>query len=206
MSETPNNKKGGPVFGYLAIMFAAAFLMLLLAYFIQQRNNEVAMDGLKDSLTSFESMDELLEDNRALREELDALEQELDAQTAQNEALLERISELESELDGANRRYEDLVSSWEEENSFSSVLSTLYFAETKFQEKDYTTAAAVLADWDTAFLEKIIDTYDAKYYMHYDPEGIYLRPRYDTLVTSLIDLGYLVRGEDGSLDIAVLKD
>ena len=42
MSRTPKkSKKGGPVFGYMIILFAAAFLMLLLAYFIQQRDDHV---------------------------------------------------------------------------------------------------------------------------------------------------------------------
>ena len=45
MSDTPkHSKKGGPVFGYLAILFAAAFLMLLLAHFIQQRDEHIVLD------------------------------------------------------------------------------------------------------------------------------------------------------------------
>ena len=35
-------RKGASVFVYLAVLFAAAFLMLLLAFFIQQRDNAVA--------------------------------------------------------------------------------------------------------------------------------------------------------------------
>ena len=107
MSETPENKqpkkapgKGAPVFTYLAIMFAAAFLMLLLAYFIQQRNNEVAIDGLKDSLTSFQSMDELMEENRALREELEALEQE-------KETLEETVDAWEAEYAQLEEMYQN---------------------------------------------------------------------------------------------------
>ena len=45
MSETPKHrKKGGPVFGYMIILFAAAFLMLLLAHFIQQRDEHIVLD------------------------------------------------------------------------------------------------------------------------------------------------------------------
>lgn len=35
-------RKGASVFVYLAVLFAAAFLMLLLAFFIQQRDDAVA--------------------------------------------------------------------------------------------------------------------------------------------------------------------
>ena len=35
------------VMGYLAILFAAAFLLLLLSYFMQQRANQQAISGLE---------------------------------------------------------------------------------------------------------------------------------------------------------------
>lgn len=54
MSNTPKySKKGVPVFGYMAILFAAAFLMLLLAYFIQQRNEQVVLDRQNISASAF---------------------------------------------------------------------------------------------------------------------------------------------------------
>lgn len=199
MSDTPKNnapgsKKGAPVFTYLAIMFAAAFLMLLLAYFIQQRNNEAAMSGLKDSISSFESIDELMEENQELREALASL-------TEANEALTEQINTLADELDGMTRKYEDICAGWEEATADSSALATLYYAEIKFNEKDYAGAADELADWNTAFLEETIDLYDAKT-QFYNPDALALRPRYDALTTSLIELGYLTKTEDGSLEAA----
>ena len=69
---------GASVFTYLAILFAAAFLMLLLAYFIQQRNNDVALDHLRDSITSYQSLDQLIEENQALDDENQRLTQELE--------------------------------------------------------------------------------------------------------------------------------
>ena len=200
MSEAPKNKKGAPVFTYLAIMFAVAFLMLLLAYFIQQRNNEVAMDGLKDSISSSHaSVDELEAEVNALNEKVSALEQEKAELEEENLALQDQIGTLEDELDGVTHLYEEMCQGWEDETWYSFILSNLYFAETKFQEKDYAAAAAVLEGQNTAFFEKTMELYDAEHYMHYEPNGIYLRPRYDALVSSLIDLGYLVRAEDGEL-------
>ena len=68
-----DSKKHGPrrtsVFLYLAVLFAAAFTMLFMAYLMQQRANDAAIDSLQDSLTSFESIDELLNENQELRRE-----------------------------------------------------------------------------------------------------------------------------------------
>ena len=49
--STPPAKKNerSSVYVYLAILFGAAFLMLLLAYFVQQRNNETTISGLQSS-------------------------------------------------------------------------------------------------------------------------------------------------------------
>ena len=147
MSDAPKNKKSGPVFGYLAIMFAAAFLMLLLAYFIQQRNNEVAIDGLKDSITHFESMDELLEDNRKLREELDALEQELDALEAEKEQLEEKISELESKYSELEQAYQDAQTSGEVAQADLLSWSVFWDAEQLYRTEQYEACAEVVRSW-----------------------------------------------------------
>ena len=68
-----DSKKHGPrrtsVFLYLAVLFAAAFTMLFMAYLMQQRANDAAIDSLQDSLTSFESIDEMLNENQDLRRE-----------------------------------------------------------------------------------------------------------------------------------------
>jgi hypothetical protein len=36
------------VLGYITILFAAAFALLLLSYFMQQRNNEEVISGLRN--------------------------------------------------------------------------------------------------------------------------------------------------------------
>ncbi len=47
-------RRKAPVFVYLAVLFIAAFLMLLLAYFIQERNDEVASPVSRETLERFE--------------------------------------------------------------------------------------------------------------------------------------------------------
>lgn len=94
-----------PVFFYLAVLFAVAFLMLLLAYFQQERTNRESTDVLRQSVSAVQSIQNLAEDNKNLREELETkdariaeLEQELknrqvdtDSFTAQTQALQDQL-------------------------------------------------------------------------------------------------------------------
>lgn len=110
MSETPNQEhhqegrrvrkntaqsKPRPqnhVLTYLAILFAAAFFLLLMAYFMQQRANREAIDGLTQSVTSIHSLQNLVEANEALEEENEALKSEA-ARLRDSLALLQKESE-----------------------------------------------------------------------------------------------------------------
>lgn len=171
------------VLTYLIILFAAAIILLLLAFFMQQRNNEAALNGLQDSITSFESLDELIDENRDLRAQLD------EAQT--------QAEDLQSQLNNANRLNEELQDSYEEYVSYTRALYTLYTAEMKAEEKDYAGAAALFADWDPVDLTSLIGQYDAKAEENQnDINNFSLLSRYEVLITSLVDKGYL--GEEYS--------
>ena len=88
-STPPQRNKPSSFYVYLAILFGAAFLMLLLAYFVQQRNSETVRDNLR---TATASREELLEDIQRLEEEnLDLVER--------NEALSVQLKELQEEID-----------------------------------------------------------------------------------------------------------
>lgn len=81
-AETPSRNKRSSVYTYLAVLFGAAFLMLLLAYFVQQRNNESTISGLQNSWNL--SREELMQENDWLEEE--------------NKSLTAQITELEEDL------------------------------------------------------------------------------------------------------------
>lgn len=93
------------VMGYLAILFAAAFLLLLLSYFMQQRNSEQTISGLKDSVSAMESVQNLIADNDALRKKVDELEADYEQAAAANADLAAQrtanertIAELEDQV------------------------------------------------------------------------------------------------------------
>lgn len=74
------------VFRYMAILFAAAFLLLLLAFLMQQRTNRQAIDELTESVNSIHNV---VEDNEALRQQVATLEDDLDEL---NETYLDEVN------------------------------------------------------------------------------------------------------------------
>ena len=83
--------RASPVTGYLAILFAAAFLLLLWAYFQQQRSNAEATDALKQSVSAVQSIQDLIADNDALRLENEAMKEQLETLKDDNKALKDQL-------------------------------------------------------------------------------------------------------------------
>lgn len=186
---------------YLLILFAAAFVLLLFAYLMQQRNSREILGNLSDlrsSITSVGSLNELLEENRILREEKENVENRLTE-------LETRVSGLEGELESTQRAYEMLEGSYNDSTMCASMLETLYFAEIRLAEEDYLGAAVKLTDFDTAELENEIARYDAQM-LHYNPDCAVLAQRYEKLTAALMEEGYLARHDDGNLIAVIPKE
>lgn len=77
--------------GYLVILFAVAFLLLLMAYFQQKRlGDQAATDALKQSSSAVETIQSLIDDSAKLREENEALKEQIEALKDDHEALKEQ--------------------------------------------------------------------------------------------------------------------
>lgn len=103
-SEEPNASppnKPSSVYRYLLVMFGAAFVLLLLAYFIQQRNSETTISDLRDTMNMsraelMEEIDGLKEKKAALEDETARLQEERDELDAQLKELHEQWYEAAS--------------------------------------------------------------------------------------------------------------
>ena len=80
--ETPALRKRSVVH-YIAILFAAAFLLMLLAYMMDRRESQEAVDslnqsvsGLRESISTMQSVQDIYEENRELRAQIDTLEEQ----------------------------------------------------------------------------------------------------------------------------------
>ncbi len=180
-SPHPPNGKRSSFYVYLAVLFGAAFLMLLLAYFVQRRNNETAISALRSTMDL--SREELMEEIQGLEEEKQGL-------LAEKEGLQAQLSDAQANLDGANALYEDLLDGYDKYVGYTSILQTLYASEVKLEARDFDGAAATLTDMEYQYFVDTIGDYDAEM-EHYNPEGLSLRPRFDALVEELTRRGAL---------------
>ena len=186
-SPHPPKGKHSSFYVYLAVLFGAAFLMLLLAYFVQRRNNETAISALRSTMDL--SREELMEEIQGLEEEKQGL-------LTEKEALQAQMDELNAQLESANKQYEFLSGAYDKYVGYTSVLQALYAAEVRQEARDYDGAAAELTDIEYQYFVDTIGDYDAET-EHYNPEGLFLRPRFDALVEELTRRGALDEGWAG---------
>lgn len=127
-SEHVDPRKTPTVLPYLVILAAAAFLLLVMAYFMQQRTAQ-SVEGLNQSVNTIHSLDQLVEDNRSLREQVTQLQAELAATQAESQTLKDRVDNLENgpaAQDAKNRE---------------AVLIHCTMLEQALRDKDYSLAA-----------------------------------------------------------------
>lgn len=105
----PKNTKSVAI--YLVILFAAAFALLLMAYFMQQRSNNEVIGNLQHSVNQFQTVDELREENRQLREQVE-----------EYEALIEELNSLGLLVQNEDGSWEpiSIIDPTESGNIFSS--------------------------------------------------------------------------------------
>lgn len=87
------------VMGYLLILFVVAFLLLLLAYFQQQRVNADTSNALQQSVSAVQSIQNLIDDNEALRSRVADLEDQVEALSAQSDELADTMERTNRAMD-----------------------------------------------------------------------------------------------------------
>ena len=116
-----DEKKKTALLRYLAIMFAVAFLLVLLSLLTQMRNSQSKISELNQSSTNALQNAELLqEENRQLEEEKEALQQqvddlqaELDEKNKNNTELEEIQKDYEAQLEKAKGKQEQTTQAYE---------------------------------------------------------------------------------------------
>ena len=101
-SAPPADRKArrSAVYLYLLVLFGAAFLMLVLAYFVQRRSSEDAISDLQASINL--SREELLIEIQDLKNQSSALEKE-------NSTLKNLFASAYSDLTRLREQYEDIA-------------------------------------------------------------------------------------------------
>lgn len=136
-NKAPRNKPSS-FYVYLLILFGAAFLMLLLAYFVQQRNSDTALSDLRS--TTAASRQELVEEIQRLEEENLALTLDKEALEAQLAELQRQRDELETDSFWQEKDLQSQLASWHD----------LWGLEESFCDKDYEACAQFFRDVSTS--------------------------------------------------------
>ena len=143
-SPARKQDKRSAVYIYLLILFGAAFMMLLLAYFVQQRSNASTIDELRSSMNL--SREELLE-------QIETLERQNEILTKSLTANGERAEQAETQQRIAANEAEELQERLLEKDRKLAAAITLGYLERFCAEQDWLMAAAIVEDSDDFFNE-----------------------------------------------------
>lgn len=176
MSQGPENlqhqaehariQRRSPVFAYLAILFAAAFLMLLLAYFQQQRANRESTDALRTSISAVESIQNLISDNEEMREQVKELERKLaDAEKSQKETA--------ESTQALSRQYQ-------EASDTINAMQWFWQIESAYARKQYTAARELIQRFEETGLARSLPSENTTGTQRFSPAARY-QEIYDAL-------------------------
>lgn len=183
--KSPTPLGGRSVFAYLAVLFGAAFLLLLFAYLMQQRDSEEItrnLSDLRESMGSIESIDQLFEENRQLREENEGLKVDNEDLQSSLQSATDALEEAGKAREASEARLSD---AYDKVASYACILETLYTAEIKLADRDYEGAADVLTGIEYQFFIDTMEMYDME--ASRNPDATLLRPRFDALVKELTE-------------------
>ena len=106
----PNHKRS--VTSYLLVLFAAALVLLLFAYLMQQRStSEQALNGIQQSISAMQSAQEVYEENATLKEKINALEDQINQLEDQIRLMQDKIDRQDKENQSLRQQTTDLQKS-----------------------------------------------------------------------------------------------
>lgn len=118
-AEHARPRRSPSVLGYLLILFAVAFLLLLMAYFQQRRASAETNSALKESVSAVEAIQRMMEENETLRGQTEALQQQIDDLGDQADSLNSERLTLSSQLQTAQDRLAAMDYLWRIQRFYS---------------------------------------------------------------------------------------
>ena len=138
------------VMGYLTILFAAAFLLLLLSYFMQQRANEQAISGLEaTSNNAFDSINNLIAEKDRLTEQVEDLK-------GQVEDLQEELADTQGQLTGAQSDADTAQTAQADARKALEAMDWFWRIQRQFSRGYYTDASNMIEEFEAAGLPQYL--------------------------------------------------
>lgn len=155
-----------PVFAYLAILFAVAFLMLLLAYFQQQRANRESTEVLRQSASAVGSIQLLMEDNEKLREQVKELE--------------DKVSELEKSQKSAADDTQAWSQKYQQEVNSSNAMQWFWQIESAYAKDKLSNTRELIQQFEETGLPQYLPSENTTGTQRFSPAARY-QEIYDAL-------------------------
>lgn len=146
-SRKRSSKRKAPVFTYLIILFLAAFILLAMSYFMQQRKLEgmdESLAGLKESVSAMQGIQSLQEENGQLRAQVEDLQQQIEALNQERE-----------ELEASRDTYKE---GWEQSAYQSIALNWLREIQSLYEKQYYRYARPLIQEFEAYGLKKYLPT------------------------------------------------
>lgn len=143
-SPAQKRNKRSSVYIYLLILFGAAFMMLLLAYFVQQRSNASTIDELRSSMNL--SREKLLEQIETLEKDKESLRKEISRNN-------DRANQAQTQYNEAVGEVETLQELFQQKAGQLTATVMLGYLERFCGEKDWLMAAILVEKSDPLFNE-----------------------------------------------------
>ena len=138
------------VMGYLTILFAAAFQLLLLSYFMQQRANEQAISGLQaTSSNAFDSINNLIAEKDELAQQVEDLEGQVAGLQEELDAAQNQLSDAQADAETAQTAQADAQKALEAMDWFWRI-------QRQFSRGYYTDAANIMAEFEASGLPQYL--------------------------------------------------
>lgn len=151
-AEHEKPAKRNPVLFYLMILFAVAFLLLLMSFLMQHRANQEAMNNLQETSNSaVESLENKLKENDQLKEQVAQLEEE-------NQQLTDQLDSAAAQAQAEQEKLEQIVQALADLNT----LRGLYNQGRYSDARDFL-AHQELTDHNTYVIEDTLTLYNEKY-------------------------------------------
>ncbi len=146
-SRKRSSKRKAPVFTYLIILFLAAFILLAMSYFMQQRKLEgmdESLAGLKESVSAMQGIQSLQEENDQLRTQVEELQQQVEALTQERD-----------ELEASRDTYKE---GWEQSAYQAIALNWLREIQSLYEKQYYRYARPLIQEFEAYGLAQYLPT------------------------------------------------
>lgn len=111
-------RRRNSVFQYIAIMFIAAFALLLITFLMERRQSQQQIDDLKQSVSAYQTLQGLMDENDQLKEDASRLSGQIQALESQLASAQIQQTELEVKLQEQEKTAQAMHWFWQINDAF----------------------------------------------------------------------------------------